>query len=83
MSFTYQRPPSWRTAPKTILSEMYIAPAAATGDKWEQTSFRVQCTGIHGPGILELLEIAANFQRAREKEVSTYSIGCLQVEVKL
>ena len=72
MSFTFQRPPSWRNAPRTIPSETYIASTASTGDKWEQVLFKVQCTGIQGPGILELLGIATHFQRSREKEVSDY-----------
>lgn len=65
----YQRPSTWRQAPRIYRSDRLIPATAAQGDKWDQLLLKVQYTQIHGPGILELLEIAAQFQRSLDKEV--------------
>ena len=69
MSFDYPKPFNWRKAPQLYRSEKSIPAIAAQGDKWDQLLLKIQNTRIHGLGIIELLEIAARFQRTKEKEV--------------
>ena len=84
MNFDYPKPHTWRQAPKLFRSDRLIPPTAAQGDAWDKVMLKVQNTQIHGPGIIELLEIAAQFQRSQDKEVSaTIPSKALQSDLNL
>jgi hypothetical protein len=70
LAIDYPKPRSWRIVPRTISSNRVLPPTAAHGDKYDQVMLKVQSTRIHGPGVTEMLELAADYQRAQDKEVS-------------
>ena len=63
----YVKPPSFRTMAQIYPSDTIIPFSAAKGDPWDQFLYKIQSTGIHGPGVLELLQIAIDFQRKLKK----------------
>lgn len=63
----YPKPSSFRQTSKTYSSDTIIPISAVRGDIWDKFLYKVQCTGIHGPGILELLQIAVRHQRKLKK----------------
>ncbi|CAF9919107.1 MAG: hypothetical protein GOMPHAMPRED_001680 [Gomphillus americanus] len=63
----YVKPPSFRQSAQIYPSDTVIPFSAAKGDPWDQFLYKIQSTGIHGPGVLELLQVAIDFQRKLKK----------------
>lgn len=73
LNFEYVKPFSWRLAPLISQQELGTVSTSPGGDVWSRLINRMRTTKIHGPGVLELLEIGARFQRRQIKPVNTES----------
>lgn len=63
-------PPSWRRIAQVYETDL-IVPEPTTGTGiWNQVLYLMRSTNIYGPGILELIQIAADYQLRHKIPVS-------------
>ena len=65
----YIKPISWRKM-STIFGRFDDSPAILGLDRWDELMAKVQGVQVLGPGIIELLQIAARYERQQTKQVS-------------
>ena len=67
IDIAYPKLPSFRKTSKIYSSDTIIPISAVKGDVWDKFLYKIQCLGVHGPGTLELLQIAIRHQRKLKK----------------
>ena len=70
MSPAHVPPPSWRRIAQVYETDLVVPEPTPGTSIWSQVLYSMRSTNIYGPGILELIQIAADYQLAHRKPVS-------------